>query len=277
MSVRVMTWVWDNSRAKGNERLLLLAIADFAHDDGDGAYPSVARLMAKTRLTRPTVIALTRRLEELGELEVLRSGGRRPHVYRVLMGRERGTPLADAPDALTNRKEPQQSENFRVAPTLKSTTPTLKNPTPTLKSTEPNPKARLYPKPLGTVIENRQEPLENTRAKTKRTKTQIDPDWEPSPRDVAFAEKTWADAPGLDMALEVEQFKSHHAAKLTESADWSASWRTWVCNARKWHKPTGGARPRNAPMPRDDAGLEPADEWGAHNTVVTAWTRVGEG
>jgi hypothetical protein len=34
-----MTWVWQHSRADGNVRLVLLAIADSANDDGLDAWP----------------------------------------------------------------------------------------------------------------------------------------------------------------------------------------------------------------------------------------------
>jgi len=55
MSIRVMTWVWDNSTVGGNERLCLLAIADNAADDGRNAWPSLATLARKTRLDERTV------------------------------------------------------------------------------------------------------------------------------------------------------------------------------------------------------------------------------
>lgn len=36
-----MTWVWDQSTTAGNERLVLLAIADTADDHGGNAWPSI--------------------------------------------------------------------------------------------------------------------------------------------------------------------------------------------------------------------------------------------
>src|SRR5690606_6482867 len=48
VSVRAMSWVWNYSRSKPTQRLVLLAIADCANDHGAEAYPSNATLAAKT-------------------------------------------------------------------------------------------------------------------------------------------------------------------------------------------------------------------------------------
>lgn len=84
MSIKVMTQVWATSRMKGSALLLLLAIADHAHDDGGGAYPSVATLADKTRMKERQTRELIAVLERSGELEVERNAG--PHgvnLYRV--------------------------------------------------------------------------------------------------------------------------------------------------------------------------------------------------
>ena len=87
MSVRVMTAVWERSRASGTDRLVLLAIADHAHDDGRGAYPSQALLARKTRLTERTIRSCVARLESSGELAVIRRSGR-PSAYEVRVAAE---------------------------------------------------------------------------------------------------------------------------------------------------------------------------------------------
>lgn len=93
MSVKVMTWVWDHSRAAGNDRLVLLAIADHCGDDGYDAFPKLATLAKKTGLADRTVRRCIDRLIDLGELVVEeRAGGsakvearHRPHLYQVVM------------------------------------------------------------------------------------------------------------------------------------------------------------------------------------------------
>jgi hypothetical protein len=94
MSIRVMQWVWNHSAARGNSRLVLLAIADHAHDDGGGAWPSQEALARKCLVSKKTVQRAIADLVELTELEVERYGGpvvtgtqgQRTHRYRIAMG-----------------------------------------------------------------------------------------------------------------------------------------------------------------------------------------------
>lgn len=83
MSVKVSSWVWHNSRARGPELLVLLAIADSAEDDGTNARPRVQTLAAKTRIGQRSVVRHIDSLRSLGELEVTRTG--RANRYSVLM------------------------------------------------------------------------------------------------------------------------------------------------------------------------------------------------
>lgn len=86
MSVKVMSWVWEHSRSRGAQRLVLLCIADHANDDGLEAFPSLARLARKTGMTERGVQKAIQSLVGLGELQVTMGGGRgRSNRYRVLM------------------------------------------------------------------------------------------------------------------------------------------------------------------------------------------------
>jgi thiol-disulfide isomerase/thioredoxin len=86
MSVRVMSWVWDYSPVGGNDRLMLLAIADNADDTGANAWPSIATLARKTRVDERTVQRIIRRLTDGGHLKVeATAGGRRSNRYTVVM------------------------------------------------------------------------------------------------------------------------------------------------------------------------------------------------
>jgi hypothetical protein len=77
MSIRACDQVWRRSKAKGSTLLLLLAIADCANDEGTHAYPTIATLAEKTRLTQRQIINLVKQLEESGELSVIRPRTRR--------------------------------------------------------------------------------------------------------------------------------------------------------------------------------------------------------
>ena len=76
MSIRVMTHVWDCGQYNGSKLLLLLALADFAHDDGGNVYPSVDTLAQKTRCDRRTVQRNLRQLEGEGAILLVRTATR---------------------------------------------------------------------------------------------------------------------------------------------------------------------------------------------------------
>lgn len=75
MSVRVMSDVFQHSRSRGTDRLVLLAIADSANDHGCEAWPSMTTLASKAGVDRRTVARSIKRLCELGELQRVRKGG----------------------------------------------------------------------------------------------------------------------------------------------------------------------------------------------------------
>ena len=115
MSVRVMAWVWDQDLPT-SQKMLLLAIADHADDDGDNAWPSKARLAKKVGLSENRIRQMLRRLEADGWITTDRQQGgthrtpsdRRPNLYRVVMD-ERGLThepprglTHDAPRGLTH-------------------------------------------------------------------------------------------------------------------------------------------------------------------------------
>lgn len=89
MAINVMSWVWRESKADGADLLVLLAIADQAHEDGDGAWPSIPTLAAKARVSDRTVQRCLNSLALLGELEVRKGAGRNGvNIYRVIMATE---------------------------------------------------------------------------------------------------------------------------------------------------------------------------------------------
>jgi len=79
-----------------SEKLVLLAMADHAHDDGTSCYPSIETLARKTSQTRRGVQKIMCRLEKSRLIEPSKlSHGRRTTEYRIVLGnREPGSPLA---------------------------------------------------------------------------------------------------------------------------------------------------------------------------------------
>lgn len=98
MSIAVMSAVWAHSSAKGGDLLVLLAIADFAHDNGV-AFPSVPTLAKKSRLSDRQVTSILKRLHSHGELEIKKNQGPKgTNLYRVL---NRGEALSPGYEALS--------------------------------------------------------------------------------------------------------------------------------------------------------------------------------
>jgi len=102
MSVRTMARVWDCSQHSGTELLMLLAIADFADDDGR-AYPAVGTLARKCRMTARNANRLLNGLKASGELEIKgNEGPRGTNRYRVTVGLTPTSPLTPT-SSLTRR------------------------------------------------------------------------------------------------------------------------------------------------------------------------------
>lgn len=101
MSVKCQTWVWDYSETTGNDRIVLLFVADQADDDGTNSYPSIDRIADKTHLPKRTVMRCVERLERLGALVVHRPERRgRGHFnsYEVVMKGDTLTPIVEQED-----------------------------------------------------------------------------------------------------------------------------------------------------------------------------------
>lgn len=80
-----MARVWEFSKNKGNDLLMLLAIADFADDDGR-AYPSVSTLAEKCRMKPRNASAILSALRASGELDVrMNEGPRGANMYRIVL------------------------------------------------------------------------------------------------------------------------------------------------------------------------------------------------
>ena len=88
MSVRTMARVWADSKHSGSRLLMLLAIADFADDEGN-AYPSVATLAVKCRMKPRNANVILAALRASGELQVLENEGPRgTNRYHVVLSQQ---------------------------------------------------------------------------------------------------------------------------------------------------------------------------------------------
>jgi len=93
MSIRIMANVWENGPEDRSELLVLLALSDFANDEGE-CWPSMVGVAEKARMTERGAQKIVRRLEETGWLQVETGGGRGgKNKYRILASKpEQETP-----------------------------------------------------------------------------------------------------------------------------------------------------------------------------------------
>lgn len=121
MSVRLMAAVFE-LEISAPEKLVLLAMADHARDDGTGCYPSIELLARKTSQTRRGVQKIMRRLEEerglIAPSQVSR--GRRSTEYRITIeNREPRSLFARVP----NREPRSALQRIPFAPTANASAP----------------------------------------------------------------------------------------------------------------------------------------------------------
>jgi hypothetical protein len=162
--------VWESSSAKGGARLVLLALADFANDEGY-CHPSVERLALKSALTERNVQLILRDLEHRGELVTLRGAGRgHVNAYWVL-----------PPATVTRlRLEGKTAKTFHPLQALQEK---VKSATETVKTSAERAKSEAQKvKPTSPrTVKNHQEPSRtNTRLEDQpRSETPVKPDQDP--------------------------------------------------------------------------------------------------
>jgi len=92
MSVRMSSEVW-GLQVKSNRKLVLLALADYANDEGASMYPTIDSLVNRTGVARRTVMRILKELREAGalvcyEYKPTQHGGKIP-VYRFVISKLR--------------------------------------------------------------------------------------------------------------------------------------------------------------------------------------------
>ena len=80
MSIRVMTLIWDRYPGGGSKLLAMLALADWASDDGTRVYPSMETLADKMRMSRRQAVRIVHQLSTDGFLDLVSKGKGGRHV-----------------------------------------------------------------------------------------------------------------------------------------------------------------------------------------------------
>lgn len=214
-----MARVWAASQHSGTHLLMLLAIADFADDDGR-AYPAVSTLATKCRMRSRNANVILAALRASGELQVKAGQGPRgTNLYRVNLPAE----------GLQN-----------LAP-LQSLAPLQGNAAPPAKACS---------KPLQAIADkpsmNHQEPPVKKRERAKRatpapTKCSV-----PDGFGVSSAVQAWAASKGFHQLPEhLEAFVGKCKAKGYQYADWDAAFMEAI--RKDWAGLRTGQQPNGKP------------------------------
>lgn len=247
MSVRVMGMVWDNGPAKASERLMLLAIADHANDDGE-AFPGVERLAAKCCVTIRPAQNTIRALEADGWITVEVGGGRKnTNFYRVNLAKLREstpTPLSTAPGG-----EGNPAVHDRNPAVSMQETPLPTAPEPSVEPSGNRHGAALPLPPMEGKTESfaLKAPVESTR---KARATRMPDGFMPDPALVAWTKEN---CPDIDAKYEWSQFVDHAAATDRRMVDWRKAWMTWARKAQQWKRERG--QQQKAAQKRDMSAL----------------------
>ena len=111
--------VWDDARTQAHSELLvLLALADWANDDGY-CWPTISALAAKARLSERAVQQILGRLTATGRIRRMSGGGRgRANRYQVVSVKNPESEMVNAIHRIQNTESKTPNEIHPLAPRL---------------------------------------------------------------------------------------------------------------------------------------------------------------
>lgn len=205
-------WVW-SQRVRPNEKLVLLDIADRMGRNQLSWSIDQREIADRCGLSVDTVQRSVRRLEQLGVItrqrRTTRYGHRLPDQYTLCLdaaGAEAPKPqIAAQAEGSLSRNDPTP-----IPPPAAC----HKNSTPL---SQPNGGESAPQRKVGS----------RRRALGGRAKSTLPLDWTLPAEGRVYA-RTRRVMTEHDVDREVERFRDHHVSKADTSADWLASWRTWI-------------------------------------------------
>lgn len=243
-----MAQVWGHSRQSGGALLVLLALADFADDQGR-SWPSVPVLAEKARMSERNARYVLRSLETAGEIATIIGGGRRgTSGYLVTIGADIAPANPAGGQSLPGGKTQQKRGNLRqkrgqpIAPEPSLTTKEPSEKIPATADAAPAipPKAPTFTDQVGEAVQR------SLGSAPIRLKGGHWPKWL---ADIAIVldEHTGHDA-GLAVASWCSWVDSDAwPYKGTDRAKWAGSLGDWLTNGRG--RPSTNSRPTNATRP----------------------------
>lgn len=164
MSVSIMAQAWKDSPYKGEKLLVLLALADFANDEGK-CWPAISTIARKARITDRAAFRILAEFRQDGVVEVLKQGGGRGKltVYQVnpagktltesqgnseaetlTLSAETLTVAARNPDRTCMRNKEEPSGNHHIEQPSSSGEPQTGSPGGGTKKKKADPRHRIF-------------------------------------------------------------------------------------------------------------------------------------
>ncbi len=200
------------ARARGL-RSVLTCVADAANADGKHAHPGIEGVMRGSLYSRRQSINLLDELVQEGWLGVEEVGGGigKATVYWLpKMVAEKGATTA-----------------LNAGQTVQFGEQTVQFEAQTVQS-------GVHPNGLPN-------------GKSQRSRPEPFPDaFQLTPEMKAWATK---EVPGVDLSFQTRQFADHWRGKGEKRADWVATWRTWMRNAKQWNRGSPAPTPPPDPLP----------------------------
>lgn len=245
MSVKVMSLVWDSPAFAGNSKLVMLCLADYANDEGL-CWPSIGSIERKCSVSRSTVKAQLKKLENEGFLSIQRrrkeDGDNENNLYYINVDKVKFSVEQGGENNPRSKSDLGQNSD---TPRAKSNPPLGQNST--------DPRSKSDPKPsLDPSLQPSKDP---SGSKTRKRKTRM-----PAGFHVSAAMREWyAQQAGFTLNVDdaTNVWCDAMLAKDYQYVDWESAWRNGMRNANKWEMQNNSKQPR--PRNVNDIATRDAD------------------
>ncbi|MEZ8095804.1 helix-turn-helix domain-containing protein [Photobacterium swingsii] len=218
MSVKVMSAVWDADSLKGNSKLIMLCLADFANDEGY-CWPSLDRLAKKCGVSRSTIKA---QIKSLCEQRIITKECRIKSSKEGVKNNDTNMYWIDVRN-LQNSDLLQGENNPRAKSDLGQNA--------SKGGPEADPKPSIDP-PYRINTPIVPKPTESKKRQAKTKASILPEDFSVQPAMVEWYSQQ------VDFVLDVNtataQWRDAMLSKQRKYTDWVAAWRNGMRNANKW-------------------------------------------
>ena len=244
MSFKLSALAWNVEVDKSADRLVLLALASKADDNGRNCFPSVECICGLTALNRKTVFAVISRLADRGLITVRKRVSTNSNEYLLHVDRwtengstENGTTQkGDNPKTVlqsSQKRDEGSTENGTtvVPKTGHYSVNTQSDTQSTTQSVDAPERTPWETDHFDNTVKKVEKP-KATRAKPK-TSCPFSPD-DPIPPE--YLEYAQAKHPSINAQTEFTKFVNFHISKDNKFSNWLAAWRTWATKAEEFAK-----------------------------------------